>query len=158
MGAAISVKPVYYTLRVMFVEVCRCKILPFFLLCLCYAKGNTSSGGFIMLGARIAALRRAAGWSQTELAQRLRISPSAVGMYEQGRREPSADMLVRLSRVLGVSVDYLLTGQPGLEEADALNTMLRERITSADRRLEQRTNRPFSRQELAVLFAAMLME
>jgi transcriptional regulator with XRE-family HTH domain len=111
-----------------------------------------------MLGARIAALRRAAGWNQAELAQRLQISSSAVGMYEQGRREPSADILVRMARVLGVSVDYLLTGTPGTEEATALDAMLRDRITSADRRLEQRTDRPFSRQELAVLFAAMLME
>jgi len=111
-----------------------------------------------MLGARIAALRRAAGWNQAELAQRLRISPSAVGMYEQGRREPSGEMLVRLARVLGVSVDYLLTGQSAPEEAQLLDNLLQGRITSADRRLEQRTNRPFSRQELAVLFAAMLME
>ena len=111
-----------------------------------------------MLGARIAALRRAAGWNQAELAQRLRISPSAVGMYEQGRREPSADMLVQIARVLGVSVDYLLTGASGREETESLENMLRDRITSADRRMEQRVNRPFSRQELAVLFAAMLME
>lgn len=111
-----------------------------------------------MLGARIAALRRAAGWNQAELAQRLQISPSAVGMYEQGRREPSAEMLVQLSRVLGVNVDYLLTGQSGPEESQLLDNLLQGRITSADRRLQQRTNRPFSRQELAVLFAAMLME
>lgn len=111
-----------------------------------------------MLGARIATLRKAAGWNQAELAQRLRISPSAVGMYEQGRREPSADMLVQIARVLNVSVDYLLTGVPGAEETTALDEILRDRITSADRRLEQRTSRPFSRQELAVLFAAMLME
>ena len=111
-----------------------------------------------MLGARIAALRRAAGWNQAELAQRLRISPSAVGMYEQGRREPSADMLVQIARVLGVSVDYLLTGASGREETESLENMLRDRITSADRRMEQRVNRPYSRQELAVLFAAMLME
>lgn len=111
-----------------------------------------------MLGARIAALRRAAGWNQAELARRLGISPSAVGMYEQGRREPSADMLVQLSRVLEVSVDYLLTGKPEKDEIGGLESMLRGRITSADRRLEQRTDRPFSRQELAVLFAAMLME
>ncbi len=112
----------------------------------------------MMLGARIAALRRAAGWNQSELADRLQISPSAVGMYEQGRREPSADTLVALARALGVSVDYLLTGSPEDQEVNALDTMLRNRITSADRRLEQRTDRPFSRQELAVLFAAMLME
>ena len=110
------------------------------------------------MGARIAALRRAAGWNQAELAQRLQISSSAVGMYEQGRREPSAEMLVRMAKVFEVSVDYLLTGMPGGEETTALDTMLRDRITSADRRLEQRTSRPFSRQELAVLFAAMLME
>lgn len=112
----------------------------------------------VMLGTRIAALRRQAGWNQAELAQRLQISPSAVGMYEQGRREPSVDTLVEMARVLGVSVDYLLTGIPQARETTALETMLRDRITSADRRLEQRENRPFSRQELAVLFAAMLME
>ena len=111
-----------------------------------------------MLGARIAALRRAAGWNQAELARRLGISSSAVGMYEQGRREPSADMLVQLARVFGVSVDYLLTGRPEAGETGQLEEILRNRITSADRRLEQRTDRPFSRQELAVLFAAMLME
>jgi len=111
-----------------------------------------------MLGARIAALRRAAGWNQAELAKRLQISSSAVGMYEQGRREPSAEILVRMAKALGVSVDYLLTGVPGGAETTALDAMLRDRITSADRRLEQRTSRPFSRQELAVLFAAMLME
>lgn len=64
-----------------------------------------------MLGERIALLRSRLGWSQAELARRLNISPSAVGMYEQGRREPSVDMLVSLSRTLGVSMDFLLTGR-----------------------------------------------
>lgn len=63
-----------------------------------------------MLGERIALLRSKLGWSQAELARRLNISPSAVGMYEQGRREPPVDILVSLARVLGVSMDYLLTG------------------------------------------------
>ena len=40
-----------------------------------------------MLGARIAALRRQAGMNQGELAKKLGISPSTVGMYEQGRRD-----------------------------------------------------------------------
>lgn len=111
-----------------------------------------------MLGLRIAALRREAGFSQAELARRLQISPSAMGMYEQGRREPSAQILVALARELGVSTDYLLTGNPKEQEENALQDMLLNRITSADRRLEQRKDRPFSRQELAVLFAAMLME
>ena len=111
-----------------------------------------------MLGARIAALRREAGLNQAELAQRLQISPSAVGMYEQGRREPSADTLVAMAQLFGVSTDYLLTGQAAEKDQNTLETMLINRITSADRHMTQRTERPFSRQELAVLFAAMLME
>ena len=112
-----------------------------------------------MLGARIAALRRESGWSQAELAARLRVSPSAMGMYEQGRREPPAEVLVALARELGVSTDFLLTGQPSCQpETDALTTMLFSRVTTADRRLENRPNRPFSREELTVLMAALLID
>ena len=110
-----------------------------------------------MFGPRIAALRREAGLSQAELAQRLGISASAMGMYEQGRREPSMETVVAMARVFGVTTDYLLTGAPGEQEQD-FQELLLNRISSADRRLDQRPDRPFSRQELAVLFAAMLME
>lgn len=112
-----------------------------------------------MLGPRIAILRKERGLSQSELAQLLKISPSAVGMYEQGRREPAAQLLVEMAEIFGVSTDYLLTGQVSTSaEADALQQMLLSRIASAHNRLENRDQRPFSRQELAVLFAAMLME
>lgn len=63
-----------------------------------------------MLGIRIAALRREAKFSQRELAQRLHISPSTVGMYEQGRREPSINMLAAIARELHVTMDYLVLG------------------------------------------------
>ena len=111
-----------------------------------------------MLGARIAVLRRQAGFSQTELAQRLQVSPSAVGMYEQGRREPSLETLVHMSRIFGVSLDYLATGQAQPPEEDRLQQLLLDRLVCTDGRLEKRPERPFSRQELAVLFAAMLMD
>lgn len=64
-----------------------------------------------MIGSQIALLRQKHGLRQAELAALLNISPSAVGMYEQGRRLPSLNMVVRLSRTFGVSVDYLLTGK-----------------------------------------------
>ena len=108
-----------------------------------------------MLGARIAALRRGAGLSQAQLARRLQVSPSALGMYEQGRREPSMETLVAMARVFGVTTDYLLTGSQAEQE---LQEVLLRRISTADRRLENRRERPVSREELAVLFAAMLME
>ena len=96
-----------------------------------------------MLGPRIAALRREAGLSQAELAARLKISPSAIGMYEQGRREPAVQTLVALAREFHVSTDFLLTGE------------LRSEPAAAD--LSKQLSR-LSRQELAVLFAALLTE
>ena len=63
-----------------------------------------------MLGQRIALLRRRAKLSQRELAAALQVSPSAVGMYEQGRRIPAAELLVAMAALFGVSTDYLLTG------------------------------------------------
>ena len=70
-----------------------------------------------MLGARIRALRRAAGMNQKELGEKLGVSASTIGMYEQGRREPSADRLISLAALLGTSPDGLLLGKPS-EEAE----------------------------------------
>ena len=112
-----------------------------------------------MIGARIAALRKTNGLSQAELARQLQCSASAVGMYEQGRREPSADLLVRLSRLFDVSTDYLLTGAvPERRDRQALADTLRRALNGADRLSEGRPERPFTRQELAVLLAALLAE
>lgn len=80
-----------------------------------------------MLGSRIAALRQELGLSQAELAKRLHISPSAVGMYEQGRREPSVDTLIAMSKEFGVTLDYLLSGQPDtVRDITALYDMVRQ--------------------------------
>lgn len=111
-----------------------------------------------MLGARIAALRRVKGWSQAELAQLLQVSPSAVGMYEQGRREPAAEILVALAQLFGVTVDYLLTGKTAEARQEQTAQALEALLEGAQAQLAHRKNRPLSRQELAVLFAALLME
>ena len=112
-----------------------------------------------MIGPRIAALRRSAGFSQADLAQKLQCSPSAVGMYEQGRREPSAQLLVAMAELFGVSTDYLLTGKTGnAQEEEIAHQALMDVLRVTDQRLEKRDKRPFSRDELAVLMAAMLLE
>lgn len=111
-----------------------------------------------MLGLRVAALRREAGLSQAQLAQQLQISPSAMGMYEQGRREPSLQLVGQMARILGVSTDYLITGTPRPGDAPTVEQLLTGRLTAADRRLSERPERPFSREELAVLFAALLLD
>ena len=111
-----------------------------------------------MLGPRIAALRRSKNISQGELARRLQISPSAVGMYEQGRREPSAELLVRLAREREVSVDYLLTGKPLPGERKSIEEMTDRAVSDAQIHMENRAKPPLSREELAVLFAALLLD
>ena len=112
-----------------------------------------------MMGARIAALRRQAGMSQAELAKKLQCSPSAVGMYEQGRREPPSDLLVQMARLFQVSTDYLLTGNAcQQQDHQALADVLLRSLNEAEQTAALRKDRPFSRQELAVLLAAMLIE
>lgn len=68
------------------------------------------------MGKRIKELRKAHGLTQSELASRLGISASAVGMYEQGRREPDSTILLRLCGIFDVSGDYLL-GNSDLENS-----------------------------------------
>ena len=109
--------------------------------------------------AELQAIARIPSVSQAELAQRIRVSPSAVGMYEQGRREPSAELVVAMARELGVSTDYLLTGKCSTEmDHTAFSNALISSLDAAQLVSDSRRDRPFSRQELAVLMAAMLME
>lgn len=107
-----------------------------------------------MLGERICLLRRRQGWSQAELAGHLGVSPSTVGMYEQGRREPSLQGAVELSRAFGVSVDYLLTGSPVTpQDAQAMKQALEKNLPGV-----RRGCAGLSRDEQAVLLAALMAE
>ena len=110
-----------------------------------------------MLGQRIALLRRQAGMSQAELASRMGVSASAVGMYEQGRREPSVEGLIALSDILQVSTDYLLTGKPTLpSDRQVVDRVLRASIESAQIMLGSRSRQPFTAQELSALYESLL--
>lgn len=86
-----------------------------------------------LLGERITALRRARGLNQKQLAEKLCISPSAIGMYEQGRREPGLVLIVELAKIFSVSTDFLLTGRPAAPEIDDNATyqqMMRARLSN----------------------------
>ena len=56
-------------------------------------------------------MRKAKNMSLTQLAKLLQISPSTVGMYEQGRRMPDVQTIVQLVQLFDVSLDYLITGK-----------------------------------------------
>ena len=78
-----------------------------------------------MIAYRIIMLRKELGLTQAQLAKKLHISTSAVGMYEQGRRQPNIEMLVALANTFDVSLDYLITGNeyPGSKKS-TLNAKL----------------------------------
>ena len=59
---------------------------------------------------RIRKLRIDRGLSQRDVAVRLHMSVSAIGMYEQGRRLPSLDLVVAYADLFSVTTDYLLRG------------------------------------------------
>lgn len=46
--------------------------------------------------------------SQTQLAQMLNVNITTYRNYENTNREPDYDTLIRISDILGVSIDYLL--------------------------------------------------
>lgn len=53
-------------------------------------------------------LRKDAGLTQKELADKVGVTNSTISFYEQEERSPSVDMIIRLSKIFNVSVDYLL--------------------------------------------------
>ncbi|MBQ8610351.1 MAG: helix-turn-helix domain-containing protein [Oscillospiraceae bacterium] len=70
-----------------------------------------------MFGQRLKELRKAAGYSQTRLAEYLGISQQAVGKWETGRATPDPNTIATIARLLGVSADTMLgtAGTGGME-------------------------------------------
>lgn len=65
------------------------------------------------LGEKLQRLRRQGGLSQEQLAEQLSVSRQAVSKWELDETMPDTDNVVQLSRLFGVSCDYLL-----LDEVD----------------------------------------
>lgn len=61
-------------------------------------------------GDRLKQLRNSKNLFQEDLANKLNISKSAVGMYERNEREPSFELLKKIADYFNVSIDFLLTG------------------------------------------------
>lgn len=68
------------------------------------------------LGEKLQFLRKRAGLTQKQLASTLGIAHNTVGMYEQGRRAPDLESVVKLAEIFKVSTDYLLGHSEKTEE------------------------------------------
>lgn len=71
-----------------------------------------------MLSKQITKLRKKQGMSQSQLAKELNVSPSTIGMYEQGRRVPELKIVLAMARLFNVSLDYLVTGKEFVGRTD----------------------------------------
>lgn len=67
---------------------------------------------WVMALNRIKMLRKERGLTQAQLAQKLNISASSVGMYEQGRRSPDLEMYRRLADVFDVPLGVVTSDLP----------------------------------------------
>ena len=69
------------------------------------AKRIKNGAGF---GPRLAALRKAAGFTQTAFAQEVGVSQRMMAYYEGASAHPPSALLPAMAAALGVSVDALL--------------------------------------------------
>lgn len=61
----------------------------------------------MILADKIINLRKKAGWSQDELASKLNVTRQSVSKWEGAQSIPDMERIVRMSRLFGVTTDYL---------------------------------------------------
>ena len=84
----------------------------------------------MILADKIIRLRKKNGWSQEDLAEKLTVSRQSVSKWEGAQSVPDLDKILQLSKIFGVSIDYLLKEEFEEEEYTAEDT---EEETSARR-------------------------
>lgn len=62
--------------------------------------------------ARLTQARRLAGMTKKDVAERLGVSPAAVGQYETGVSKPRPDLLPHLADALDVPMPFFIAGRP----------------------------------------------
>ena len=86
-------------------------------------KPHKPAGPRPALGLHLAQLRKAAGLTQTELAQLLAVPQANIAFWERSSKPPRSDVLAPMAKALGVSVETLL----------AAPSPSRQRVASAPR-------------------------
>lgn len=70
----------------------------------------------MILAEKIVKLRKEQGWSQEELAMRLKVSRQSVSKWESMASMPDLDKILKMSELFGVSTDYLLKDEAPAED------------------------------------------
>lgn len=82
----------------------------------------------MQLGERVKELRKEAGWTQGELAEKVGTDARQVSRYENGRITPSLEVLARIAEALNVSLDYLVFEDVPRRPLHAAENVLGDRL------------------------------
>ncbi|MGH3086730.1 MAG: helix-turn-helix domain-containing protein [Gammaproteobacteria bacterium] len=85
------------------------------------------------IGERLARLRRERGMTQVELAERLGVVQPVVSDYERGELRLHGQLIVELTKIIGVSANELL----GLEESKSNGSIKNRRLLRRIQELER---------------------
>jgi len=84
-------------------------------------------------GTRLATLRKAAGITQTAFAAEIGISQRMMAYYEGPTARPPANLLPRIAKALGASVDALLGNETAQRRRKATHTRLQWRLQQIEK-------------------------
>lgn len=70
-------------------------------------------------GQKVKSRREELGYTQEELAKKIRTTQPYISRLERGHFNPSMNMIVKISTALFISVDYLLLDETGYPERSA---------------------------------------
>ncbi len=106
---------------------------------------------------KLTVLRKESGYTQLDLAEKVRVSRQAISKWETGRALPSMEKLKYLSELFGVSVDYLLnddmTEEPKPKEQEPAPEPQTEEAVFP----EKEKGKPASWKYIAALLLAVLL-
>lgn len=95
----------------------------------------------VEMGKRIMQRRKALNLSQEELSERADVSPQLLSTAERGTKAIRPENLLKISRALGVSTDYLLTGEVVSRDylliSQKLSTLTPEQVRRIERIIDE---------------------
>ncbi len=76
------------------------------------------------IGERICTKRKQLGLTQEQIADKMDVSIQMVSNLERGNKAIKIDNLIKISEILDVSTDYILTGKTTVEDCSSLISRL----------------------------------
>lgn len=85
------------------------------------------------LGSRIKQSRLLRGYTQAQLAEKLNMTEANLSSYERGKSKPPLTVLERISEILNVKTNYLLSGNEIDEDSEKLHPTAQRIVDSLAR-------------------------